>query len=130
MAATYLLAMWCPVCRWRDSHLGSGTELENLFGGGKGKGPSGGPARPNVLIWRAGADHLVGARKRGNARGAKGVGHARRDRLANWRQEEPGGRGGRRQPSVRGTSRMTRERHVRFCESLGVKFPGATRRVG
>jgi hypothetical protein len=24
-------------------------------------------------------------------------------------------------------SRMTRERHVRFRESLGVKFPGATR---
>src|SRR5215472_15082922 len=24
-------------------------------------------------------------------------------------------------------SRMTRERHVRFCESLGVKLPGATR---
>ena len=24
-------------------------------------------------------------------------------------------------------SRMTRERHVRICEGLGVKFPGATR---
>ena len=41
MAATYLLAMWCPVCRRRDSHLGSYTERENLAGDGKGKGASG-----------------------------------------------------------------------------------------
>jgi len=31
---------------------------------------------------------------------------------------------GRRQPSRGGTSRMTRECQVRFCERLGVKFPG------
>src|SRR3974390_1940361 len=36
---------------------------------------------------------------------------------------------GRRQPSRGGTSRMTREYQVRFCERLGVKFPGPTRRV-
>jgi hypothetical protein len=36
---------------------------------------------------------------------------------------------GRRQPSCGGTSRMTRECQVRFCERLGVKFPGPTRRV-
>src|SRR3954447_13799696 len=29
MAGAYLLAMWCPVFRWRDSDPGSGTELEN-----------------------------------------------------------------------------------------------------
>ena len=34
---------------------------------------------------------------------------------------------GRRQPSGGGTSRMTRECQVRFCERLGVKFPGPTR---
>ena len=34
---------------------------------------------------------------------------------------------GRRQPSYDGTSRMMREYQVRFCERLGVKFPGATR---
>src|SRR3954451_25462224 len=34
---------------------------------------------------------------------------------------------GRRQPSCGGTSRMTRECQVRFCEGLGVKFPGPTR---
>jgi hypothetical protein len=37
MAETCLLAMWCPVYRWRDSSLGSGAELENLLGGDKGK---------------------------------------------------------------------------------------------
>ena len=41
MAATYLLAMWCPVCRRRDSHSGSPTELENLDGDAKRKGASG-----------------------------------------------------------------------------------------
>ena len=34
---------------------------------------------------------------------------------------------GRRQPSRGGTSRMTRECHVRICERLGVKLPGPTR---
>jgi hypothetical protein len=34
---------------------------------------------------------------------------------------------GGRQPSCDGTSRMNREVHVRFCEGLGVKFPGPTR---
>ena len=34
---------------------------------------------------------------------------------------------GRRQPSCDGMSRMMREYHVRFCEGLGVKFPGPTR---
>jgi hypothetical protein len=36
---------------------------------------------------------------------------------------------GRRQPSCGGTSRMTRECHVRFCERLGVQFPGPTRQT-
>ena len=36
---------------------------------------------------------------------------------------------GRRQPSRGGTSRMTREYQVRFCERLGVKFPGPTRQL-
>jgi hypothetical protein len=34
---------------------------------------------------------------------------------------------GRRQPSRGGTSRISREAYVRFCERLGVKFPGPTR---
>ena len=36
---------------------------------------------------------------------------------------------GRRQPSCDGTSRMTRECHVRICERLGVKLPGPTRHL-
>ena len=41
VAETYLLAMWCPVYRRRDSHSGSRMELENLVGDAKGKGASG-----------------------------------------------------------------------------------------
>ena len=81
MAETWLLAMRCPGYRWRDSNLGFDTELENLCGGDKGKGTSGSPARPKVPIRRAGADCPVVARKRGNARGAKGAGHSRHDQF-------------------------------------------------
>ena len=81
MAETWLLAMRCPGYRWRDSNLGSGMELENLFGGAKGKGTSGSPARPTVLIRWTGADCPVVAVKRGNSRGAKGTGHSRNDHL-------------------------------------------------
>src|SRR5215467_14720330 len=71
MVVTYLLAMWCPVYRRRDSHPGSSTELENLVGGDKGKGTSGSPARPKVPKRRPGTDCPVVVMKRGNARGAK-----------------------------------------------------------
>jgi hypothetical protein len=37
MAGTCLLAMRCPVCRRRDSNLGSHAELENLTGDAKGE---------------------------------------------------------------------------------------------
>src|SRR6516165_6233360 len=73
-----------------------------------------------------GADCSVIARKRGNARGAKGAGHRRWER-ANWQQEEPSCLDGRRRSSFGGTSRMMREYHVRICERLGVKLPGPTR---
>src|SRR6266404_4698435 len=46
----------------------------------------------------------------------------------NGQPEELAGFGGRRQPSLGGTSRMNREIHVRICERLGVRFPGPTRR--
>jgi len=36
--------------------------------------------------------------------------------------------GGRRQSSVGGTSRISQEAYVRFCERLGVQLPGPTRR--
>src|SRR6266436_8529337 len=48
--------------------------------------------------------------------------------LVNWQQEEPTDCGGGRQPSMDGTSRVTGDRHTRFREGLGVKFPGPTRR--
>ena len=35
---------------------------------------------------------------------------------------------GGRQLSMNGTSRVTGDSHARFCERLGVKFPGPTRR--
>src|SRR5881227_1492907 len=81
IAVTYLLAMRCPVYRQRDFHLGFDTELENLIGGGKGKGSSGSPARLKVPIRRAGTDCPVVALKRSNVRGAKGAGHLRHDQI-------------------------------------------------
>src|SRR5262252_5484821 len=82
-------------------------------------------ARPKVPMRRLGAHCLVVVMKRGNARGAKGVGHQR------WIGSTGNGRNpvinGRRRPSLGGTSRMMREYHVRICERLGVKFPGPTR---
>src|ERR1700692_2490474 len=48
--------------------------------------------------------------------------------LVNWQQEEPTGCGGGRRLSLDGPSRVTGDCHARFCERLGVKFPGATRR--
>ena len=77
MEDTYLPSMRCPVFRRRDSHLGFRMELETLPGNAKGKGTSGGPARLKVPMGQAGADRPIVVRKRGNARGAKGVGHSR-----------------------------------------------------
>ena len=74
MAETYVLAMRCPVLRRR--HSGFCTELENLDGDGKGKAQAAKTARPKVPMRRPGADCLVVVMKRGNARGAKGVGHS------------------------------------------------------
>ena len=73
MEDTYLLTTRCPVFRRRDSHLGFRTELETLAGHAKGKGPSGGPARPKVPMGQPGADRPIVVMKRGNARGAKGL---------------------------------------------------------
>jgi hypothetical protein len=47
----------------------------------------------------------------------------------NGQPEELDGSDGRRQPSMGGTSRVSREAQARICERLGVKFPGATRLV-
>ena len=45
----------------------------------------------------------------------------------NGQPEELHDADGRRQPSLGGTSRVSREAQARICERLGVQFPGATR---
>jgi hypothetical protein len=77
MAVTYLPAVWCPVYRQRDFHLGFDTELENLIDAAKGKGASGSPVSPKVPMRRSGTHCFVVAMKRGNSRGAKEAGHSR-----------------------------------------------------
>jgi hypothetical protein len=64
MAGAYLLAMWCPVFRWRDSDLGLGTELENSPGNAKGKLYKCETRRGKVPMCVEGADHPVVAAKR------------------------------------------------------------------
>jgi len=116
-----------PACRRREARPGFRMERENLAGDGKGKGTSGSNREAEIPMRRRRADCFVVAKKRGNARGAKGAGHR------HWRGPTGNGRSsmfnGRRQPSCDGTSRMTRECQVRFCERLGVQFPGPTRLV-
>src|SRR5216684_730241 len=41
MAETYLLAMWCPVYRWRDSNPGSEAEKYSIFWPSKKWGATG-----------------------------------------------------------------------------------------
>src|ERR1035437_8054964 len=48
----------------------------------------------------------------------------------NGKPEELDGRDGGQQPSMGGTSRVSREAQARICERLGVKFPGPTRPRG
>src|ERR1700720_2273459 len=89
-------------------------------------------ARPKVPMRRLGAHCLVVAMKRGNARGAKGVGHQRWIGSTGVGSTGSGRNliiNGRRQPSHGGTSRMMREYHVRICEGLGVQLPGSTRQA-
>jgi hypothetical protein len=129
MEGTYLLAMRGPAFRRHDSYPGFRTELENRVGDAKGKSTSGDPTRPKVPTHRSGAHCFVRAIKRSNVRGAKGAGHPRQDGVNGQPEEllvlaEAG-----RLPRG-GTSRMTRESHVRICGRLGVKFPGPTRRGG
>src|SRR5262245_40402532 len=47
--------------------------------------------------------------------------------LVNWQEEESTDRGEGRQLFMDDTSRASREAQGRFCDGLGVQFPGATR---
>ena len=85
----YLLSMWRPVWRRRDSHSGFRTELENLIGDVKRKGTQvTQTARPKVSMLQSGSDCSIVVVKRGNARGAKGAGHRHWPRV-NRQREEP-----------------------------------------
>ena len=79
MAETYLLACGVRCTGGVTLISGSRTELENLAGDGKGKSTSGRTVRLKVPKRQSGTDCSVIAMKRGNARGAKGAGHSRRD---------------------------------------------------
>src|SRR6266849_1477512 len=82
-----------PAWRRREAQSGSGTERENLHGDAKGTSTSAPTARPKVPIRRLGADCLVVAWKRGNARRAKGGRSSPLDRVdrcwVNRQREEP-----------------------------------------
>ena len=64
MAGAYLLAMWCPVYRWRDSNPGLGTELGNSSCNAKGKPYKCETRRGKVPMGMTGADHPVVVTKR------------------------------------------------------------------
>src|SRR5207247_2694683 len=105
---------------------GSCMERENLTGDAKGKGASG----SNREAESTDAPVRGGLLRSSNEAGVMLV--ERRERvIAIWLGSTGNGRNpmfnGRRQPSRGGTSRMMREYQVRFCERLGVKFPGPTR---
>src|SRR5215471_15985522 len=62
-----------PACRQREARSGCRTERENLAGDAKGKSTSGSNREAESTdAPERGADCLVVALKRGNARGAKG----------------------------------------------------------
>ena len=112
IADTYLLAVRRPAYRRHDPYSGFRTELENRVDDGKGKGTSVENTRPKVPMHRLGAHCLVRAMKRGNARGAKGAGHPRQDGV-NGKPEELLVQAEAGRLPRGGTSRMTREGHVR-----------------
>ncbi len=64
MAETYLLAMRCPVYKWRDSNSGSDAELGNSSCDAKGKPYKCDPRRGKVPMHMKGADHPVVVLKR------------------------------------------------------------------
>ena len=89
-------------------------------------------ARLKVPMRRLEADCFVVAKKRRNARGAKGQAIDIGSGQPGSGQTDSGRNSmfnGRREPSHGGTSRMMREYQVRICERLGVKFLGPTRQL-
>src|SRR6202011_909093 len=103
-------------CRWSTC-----MERENLDGDAKGQATSG----SNREAESTDAPARGGLLRSSVEAGVMPV--ERRERVPIWLGSTGNGRNpmfnGRRQPSRGGTSRMTRECQVRFCERLGVKFP-------
>jgi hypothetical protein len=115
-----------PPCRRREAQPDSCTERENLIGDAKGKGASG----SNRDAESTDAPGRGGLLPSSDEAGVMPV-EQRERAIAIWLGSTGNGSNpmfnGKRQPSRGGTSRMTRECQVRFCEGLGVKFPGPTR---
>ena len=113
-----------PACRRREARPGSGMERENLTGDAKGKGTSGSSREAESTD----APERGGLPRSSSEAGVMLV--ERRGQVIavdlgqSVRREEPFFNG-RRQPSCGGTSRISREAYVRFCERLGAKFPKA-----
>src|SRR5258707_344281 len=115
-----------PAWRRREAQSGSCTERENLAGDAKGKGASG----SNREAESTDAPERGGLPCSSDEAGVMLVERRGRSPTLGASQLATGGApilDGRRQPSFGGTSRMTRECHVRICERLGVKLPGPTR---
>ena len=118
-----------PACRRREVQPGSCTERENLIGDAKGKGASG----SNREAESTDAPGRGGLLRSSDEAGVMLV--ERRERaIAIWLGSTGNGRNpmfnGRRQPSCGGTSRMTRECQVRFCEGLGVNHAPDSQSLG
>src|SRR6202162_4021034 len=117
-----------PACRQREARSGSCMERENLAGDAKGKGTSG----SNREAESTDAPERGGLPRSSVEAGVMLV--ERRGRViavelgpTGSNREEPERSGGGRRLCGGGRSHMMREYQVRFCEGLGVKFPGPTR---
>src|SRR5262245_42367507 len=109
-----------PACRRREARPGSGVARENLAGDAKGKGASG----SNREAKSTEAPERGGLPRSSSEAGVMLV--ERRgwviavDLGQSVRREEPFVNG-RRQPSGGGTSRISREAYVRFCERCALQ---------
>src|SRR5262245_7349665 len=103
-------------------------ERENLTGDGKGKGASGSnrEAESTDAPERGG---LPRSSVEGSVMEPERRGRVTAVELGQSVRRESPSFNGRRQPSCGGTSRISREAYVRFCERLGAKFPGPTRHL-
>src|SRR5215510_6004064 len=117
-----------PACRQREARSGCRTERENLAGDAKGKSTSGSnrEAESTDAPERGG---LPRSSVEGSVMEPERRGRVTAVELGQSVRRESPSFNGKRQPSCGGTSRISREAYVRFCERLGAKFPGPTRHL-